>query len=274
MVIPYNHNNIITGYNYTDGPFLIRCQINEKTLYWTVDDFHTVRAEDCNPEEAARFYIRPRSHPEHLNEFYVVYYDSENKKHGDPFVPHYLQRSVTIFDSGANQPLTFGHYSREKETPLALYKTDSALGGSTLSIPRTLRRNRQRELVSVSLSSWISEPEACVIQHVRQSFTAPFIVAVTVPIVPEQNQPDVQSEPAQQHEESHDQQETQEVQQEMQDTQEVQETQDAQGSISLPGEQEISEPTGPLVYPVTWMDSSDTRVGMIKSFEIVPIKNN
>lgn len=258
-----------------------------------MDDFHTVRAEDCNPEEAAKFYIKPRSHPEHLNEFYIVYYDHENKKHADPFVPHYLQRSVTIFDTGANQPLNFGHYSPEKDTPLALYKADSALSGSMLSIPhmRTLRRNRRQENVtSVSLSSWITEPDTCIIQHARQSFTSPFIVAVAIPSPspdpePEQQpkeQSDVQNEATPQHEESEQVQqqeaeESEEVQQELQESQEVHETQDVQGS--LPGEQEmvISEPVvGRSVYQVMWMESSDSRVGSgaVKSFEIVPTQNN
>ena len=255
-----------------------------------MDDFHTVRVENCSPEEAAKFYIKPKSHPEHLNEFYIVYYDSENKKHGDPFVPHYLQRSVTIFDSGANQPLTFGHYLQDKDTPLALYKADSALSGSMLSIPniRTLRRNRRREnLTSVSLSSWISESEACVIQHARQSFTSPFIVAIAIPSPsPEQQsqeaQPDTQNETTQttqlEGEESQVQQENQEseeVQQEMQESQEVQGTQDAHGS--LPGEREgTSEPAaaGRVAYQVMWMDSSDAKVGTVKLFEIVPTKNN
>ena len=251
-----------------------------------MDDFHTVRAEDCNPEEAAKFYIKPRSHPEHINEFYIVYYDSENKKHGDPFVPHYLQRSVTIFDSGTNQPLMFGHYSQEKDTPLALYKAESALSSSMLSIPhmRTLRRNRRREnMTSVSLSSWISEPEGCIIQHARQSFTSPYIVAVVTPSPSTGQQPEAQpdtqneTQTAQQNSEDsqvqQENQESEEVQQEMQESQEVQETQASQGS--LPGEQEvISEPAGQLVYQVMWMDLSDGRVGAVKSFEIVSTKNN
>ena len=258
-----------------------------------MDDFHTVRAEDCSPEEATKFYIKPRSHPERLNEFYIVYYDSENKKHADPFVPHYLQRSVTIFDSGASQPLSFGHYSPEKDTPLTLYKADSALSGSMLSIPhmRTLRRNRRREnMISVSLSSWITEPDACIIQHTRQSLTSsPFIIAVATPSPspdPEQQpkaQSDAQNEATPQHEESEQVQqqeaeESEEVQQELQESQEVHETQDAQGLV--PGEQEmvtVSEPVaGRLVYQVMWMESSDSRVGSgaVKSFEIVPTQNN
>ena len=280
-----------------------------------MDDFHTVRAEDCSPEEAAKFYIKPRSHPEHLNEFYVVYYDSENKKHADPFVPHYLQRSVTIFDSGANQSLMFGHYSPDKDTPLALYKpvaaaAESALNGSLLSIPHmrsTLRRNRRREkMTSVSLSSWIAEPEvACVIQHAKQSLTSasPFIVAVAIPspILDPEQQPESkeqsdrvqnENEVTPQHEESEQvaeeqqqegTQEFQEVEQEMQESQEVQEVGDAQGQGSLPGERQeetmlvvASEPViGRSVHQVVWMEASDSsRVGAVKMFEIVPVQNN
>jgi hypothetical protein len=262
-----------------------------------VDDFHTIRAEDCNPEEAAKFYIKPRSHPEHLNEFYIVYYDSENKKHADPFLPHYLQRSVTIFNGGANQPLGFGHYSPEKDTPLALYKpvaAESALSGSMQSIPllrSTLRRNRRREnMISVSLSSWIADHNApaCVIQHVKQSLTSsPIIIGVALPSpVPDpeqQQQPEEQSDQVQngnettsQHEESEqvdlqqqeeETQESEEIGQEMQESQrEVQETQDvAQGQGSLPGEPQgtvvpaaESAVFGRLVHQVVWMESSDS----------------
>lgn len=260
-----------------------------------MDDFHTVRAEDCNPEEAAKFYIKPRSHPDHLNEFYIVYYDSENKKHADPFLPHYLQRSVALFDTrGANQPLSFGHYSPEKDTPLALYKpvsAESALSGSTQSIPSrvrsTLRRNRRREnMVSVSLSSWIAEHDApvCVIQHARQSLTsAPIIIGVAVPSpIPDpeqQQQPGEQvqngNETTSQHEESEQvdlqqQEETQESQQE------VNETQDAQGQGSLPGEPQETAVVGRLVHQVVWMESSNSssRGGAIKMFEIIPTQNN
>lgn len=268
-----------------------------------MDDFHTVRAEDCDPEEAAKFYIKPRSHPDHLNEFYIVYYDSENKKHADPFLPHYLQRSVAIFDTkGANQPLSFGHYSPEKDTPLALYKpvsAESALSGSTQSIPSrvrsTLRRNRHREnMISVSLSSWITEHDApaCVIQHARQSLTsAPIIIGVAIPSpIPDpqqqQQQPEEQvqngNETTSQHEESEqvdlqrqeEPRESEEIGQESQ--QEINETQDAQGQGSLPGEPQETAVVGHLVHQVVWMESSDSssRGGTVKLFEIVPTQNN
>ena len=261
-----------------------------------MDDFHTIRAEDCNPEEAAKFYIKPRSHPDHLNEFYIVYYDSESKKHADPFLPHYLQRSVALFDTrGTNQPLSFGHYSPEKDTPLALYKpvsAESALSGSMQLIPSrvrsTLRRNRQREnMVSVSLSSWITEHDApaCVIQHARQSLTsAPIIIGVAIPSpIPDpeqQQQPEEQvqngNETTSQHEESEQvdlqqQEETRESEEIGQESQ--QETQDAQGQGSLPGEPQV---VGHLVHQVVWMELSDSssRGGAIKMFEIVPTQNN
>lgn len=273
-----------------------------------MDDFYNVRAEDCNPEEAAGFYITPRSHPEHLNEFYIVYYDSENKKHADPYLPHYLQRSVrTIFDGGASQPLTFGHYSPERDTPLTLYKPtaeSAALSGSMTSIPHgirsTLRRNRRREnMISVSLSSWIAEqPDAaCVIQHSRQSLTsAPFIIAV---VIPRPSQPDLEQEPQEQPETEIENEATpqreeseqvprqqedtrEEAEEEIQESQEVHEAEDSQqGRGSLPGEQqetatsELPAAPGHLVHQVVWMESSDSKVGgAVKMFEIVPTQNN
>ena len=121
------------GYNYTDGPFLIRCVIDDKSFYWRVDDFHNVRAEECEATEATHFYIKPRSHPEHGNDFYIVYFESETKKHADPFVPHYLQRSVPTVPiigsrarGGSHQQLKFGLYSHDKDTPLSLYKEEGS----------------------------------------------------------------------------------------------------------------------------------------------------
>jgi hypothetical protein len=277
-----------------------------------VDDFHTIRAEDCNPEEAAKFYIKPRSHPEHLNEFYIVYYDSENKKHADPFLPHYLQRSVTIFNGGANQPLSFGHYSPEKDTPLALYKPvaeSELIGGSMQSIPllrSSLRRNRRREnMISISLSSWIADHDApaCVIQHARQSLTSsPIIIGVALPSpIPDPKQQQQSEEQVQNGNETTSQQESseqvdlqqqegetqesEEIGQEMQQSQrEVQETQNVvQGQGSLPEEPQetvvsAADPAvaGRLVHQVVWMESSDSssRGGTVKLFEIIPTQNN
>lgn len=262
-----------------------------------MDDFHAVKVEECRPEEAAKFYIKPRSHPEHLNEFYVVYYDSENKKHGDPFVPHYLQQSVTVFDSGTDQPLTFGHYSQEKDTPLALYKGEPSLSSSFLSIPRTIRRrNRQRDVISVSLSSWISEQEACFIQHARQSFISQSIVAVVLPSPSGQSVDQVDTvqqtqETTEEGEGSPGQQEAQqsgEVQQEIRESTELPETGHSLESVTsthaagadVEGEMMTSSEAGAtdrVTYRVTWMDASDSRASqqrVIKFFEIVPTKNN
>ena len=170
-----------SGYNYTEGPFSISCEINKRTFYWKVDDFHNVKAEFCDATEATQFYLKPRSHPEHLNEFYIVYYDSQNKKHVDPFLPHYLQRSVGIFGTTSNQQLKFGLYARDKDTPLALYKGDTTQISDAPGTSDALRRPH-RSWTSVSLSSWINVQQPCILQHVRQGLLpSAFTAAIVIP---------------------------------------------------------------------------------------------
>ena len=191
------------------------------------------------------FYIEPRAHPDHLNEFYIVYYDSEHKKHVDPFKPYYLQRSATTLDnvSGSSKPLKFGYYSHDRDTPLALYKPED--GG----LPAAPSRNRHHHGCSVALSTWLTEPVSCVIQHARQKS---FIIAIAEP-----NGEPQQPQTTQGLEEPQEQQESQESQQVPQEEQ--QEPQEAQQSESV----------GHSVHQVSWM-KSDTTSRTIKSFEIVP----
>ena len=274
-----------TGYNYTEGPFLIRCVINNKTFYWRVNDFYSVKAEQCDVDEATEFYLKPRSHPDHLSEFYVIYYDSQNKKHADPFMPHYLQRSVTAFEnrisssvssSRVSQPLKFGRFSHEKDTPLGLYKVDTNLSDAAQASGGTGTLRRSRNWINVSLSSWISEPQQCILQHARRGMlSSAFIAAIVLPNAALQEQTNVQEAEAEQQKDQGDQAQTEQEEQnegavrEEQETQQSQESSDVQELSHEGDEGDKSKSMEPTEYQVSWVSTLDARVRVIKSFEIV-----
>lgn len=300
------------GYNYTEGPFLIRSEIDNKIYYWRVDDFHSVKAECCDATEATQFYIRPRSHLEsHLNEFNIVYYDSPNKKHADPYVPHYLQRSVSIFGSSDRQQLKFGHYAPGKDTPLALYKDEVvpplAVAGSDRGRGFQIASLRRRNLnwSSVSLASWINEPEPCIIRHSRHgSFaTSTFIVGIEIPgdvynapvqqMLNEQaeegegqdnqeERPDLSEEEARK-DTSVEQQEDEGPAGELQPADNITEQepprapedqqQATERSVSANEDEEVVPLICQSEYQVLWIEST-TQERVIKSFEIVPTCQN
>ena len=258
---------------------MIRCVVNKKNFYWRVNDFYNVKAEQCSVEEATEFYLKPRSHPDHLNEFFIIYYDSQNKKHADPFLPRYLQRSVSVFDHHissriSHQPLKFGQFSHEKDAPLALYKINTNLSDEAPGSVGTLRRNRN--WTSVSLSSWISEPQPCILQHARLGLlSSAFIAAIVLPNSAEQEQPNTQEieQQTDQGDQAQEQGEQNEGElQEEQGTQQPQgigESSDVQELPREGDEGEGSELMEPTEYQVCWVSTSDARVRVIKSFEMV-----
>ena len=196
-------------------------------------------------------------------------------------MPHYLQRTVTVFDnrisgvvtsSRVSQPLKFGRFSHEKDTPLALYKFDTNLSDAARVSAGTLRRNRNR--INVSLSSWISEPQQCILQHARRGMlSSAFIAAAVLPNAAVQEQPNVQAAEAEQQKDQGDQAQAEQGEGAVQEEQETQQSQGIQESApdvqELPDEGDRSELTEPTEYQVSWVSTSDARVGVIKLFEIV-----
>ena len=99
-----------------DGPLLISCEVNTKTVYLTVNDRYQLMGTEL-PEEAAPFYFIPTGDPFHPSDFFIAYRRQQTSvttetayldylymKHIEPPLLHYLSIGTNMFGKCESPP--------------------------------------------------------------------------------------------------------------------------------------------------------------------------